>query len=110
MASIPRRTPAYPFLRPVGIMLILVLLLLAAARATSIARSSPLQPTDHGTLFLTSNGILLQAGNPLPIFQFTAPQIDNATTRSLAGRFEAIVGEKGVLEDRYLRNVRYTVA
>jgi hypothetical protein len=67
--------------------------------------------------YVTANGILMQAGSPLPIYSFAQPEIEQSSTEDVANRFSALAGPIGLqqsqlppptFEDSYRGKPRYT--
>ena len=63
--------------------------------------------TDAGG-FLTGNGILIEGGTLLPVFNFLPPQVSTGSSIDLAVRFDTI-GEQQPREDEYLDHMRFSV-
>ena len=59
--------------------------------------------------FRTANGIVIQAGAPLPIFAMAAPAVNGDGSVNLAQQFDSIYDRQSALTDTYRGGVRYTV-
>lgn len=97
-------------LRITAVLLLFIGLLAAivftAGQTTAQASLETASPTGH----LTSNGIWLESGHPLPVFQFLPPQVSgDGSVRPLGGRFSAIGREIDPIEEPYLNQPRFTV-
>ena len=75
----------------------------AAGTAPSSVRSSP------GLPYRTANGVILQAGTPLPIFAMQAPALSTGGVSKLSQQFSNIYNRQGVVTDSYRNMPRYTV-
>jgi hypothetical protein len=90
------------------IKLVLVALLLAPLALSGAGR---LAAQGEPQPYITANGIALQAGAPLPVYQFLKPAITQGLTSSVAGRFTAIASPTQgapVFQDLYRGLPRYT--
>lgn len=66
--------------------------------------------TASPTGYLTSNGIWLESGLPLPVFQFLPPQVSaDGSVRPLGGRFSAIGRTAPLDQTPYLNQPRFTL-
>lgn len=62
------------------------------------------------TAYLTSNGIWLESGLPLPVFQFLPPQVSgDGSVRPLGSRFSAIGRDIAPIEESYLNQPRFII-
>jgi len=86
---------------------VLHLLLLSVIVLTSLG-SAAAQQGSRSTM-ITANGIRLQAGLPLPVFRFNAPQVGPKDTQALGNSFESI-GDQTVLQGNYLGKTRLVVS
>jgi hypothetical protein len=59
--------------------------------------------------YRTANGIIIQAGTPLPIFAMQAPAVNGDGVSNLAQQFSGIYDRQGALTDTYRGGLRYTV-
>ena len=74
----------------------------------TIAQANP--PDASSTGHLTSNGIWLESGLPLPAFQFLPPQVSaDGSVRPLGGRFSAIGRAIDPIQEPYLNQPRFTI-
>ncbi len=85
----------------------LFLLLCAITYGTAVQAKAPAVPaTPHG--LLTSNGIWVETGLSLPVFQFSAPQVSGAGATSLASNFAAL-GSQDPQQDNYVGHPRFSI-
>jgi hypothetical protein len=92
----------------VSLLFIGLLVVIVSTTGRTTAQVSPeiTSPTAH----LTSNGIWLESGLPLPVFQFLPPQVSaDGSVRPLGGRFSAIGRTIDPIEEPYLNQPRFTV-
>lgn len=83
-------------------------LALSLSLAGPVTRAQPPAEEPEAAVFVTANGIRLQAGLPLPIYRFVAPQVSGGQTAELAGQFTSVSGQS-VFQDTYAGNLRFTV-
>ena len=62
-----------------------------------------------GHAFRTANGIVIQAGIPLPIFAMHAPALSGGGVSNLSQQFSSIYARQGTLTDTYRGGLRYTI-
>ncbi len=88
--------------------IVVLLLLVTLIMGTFAALSS--RDALAGRVFVTANGISLQAGQPLPVYKFVTPQITpQNNTLPLSQRFDSIYARQSVAETSYRNKPRYTV-
>lgn len=75
---------------------------------TTHAQSPVDQPAPAPEVFVTANGIGIQAGQPLPVFRFSTPQVSSGQTTELANVFSSVSGQ-ALTQDKYGDLVRYIV-
>lgn len=90
--------------RRIAPTLVLMLIILVG-----LGNGAAAAPDTQSGAYRTANGIVMQAGTPLPVFQFTKPNISSGNTSSLSQLFEGIYARQSVQQDSYLGNPRYTV-
>ncbi len=81
---------------------------LSLTGSTTYAQSTVDQPAQAPEVFVTANGISLQAGEPLPVFRFSTPQVSSGQTAELANLFSSVSGQ-GITQDKYGDLVRFIV-
>lgn len=97
-------------LRLTGVALFFVALLaiIFYSAGQTVAQTNP--PTAAPASHLTSNGIRLESGLPLPVFQFLPAQVSaDGSVRPLGGRFSAIGRTIDPIEEPYLNQPRFTI-
>lgn len=97
-------------LRLTGVALFFVALLaiIFYSAGQTVAQTNP--PTAAPASHLTSNGIWLESGLPLPVFQFLPAQVSaDGSVRPLGGRFSAIGRTITPIEEPYLNQPRFTI-
>ncbi len=96
-------------IRPSWFSLVLALSLILSLTGPTIRAQSPADaPAQTPEVFVTANGISLQAGQPLPVFRFSTPSVTSGQTAELARLFTSVSGQT-VMQDMYADLVRFTV-
>ncbi len=80
---------------------------LSSAAAPATGEVGPSSATARA--FRTANGIVIQAGSPLPIFAMQAPAVNGDGVSNLAQQFDSIYDRQGALTDTYRGGLRFTV-
>ncbi|MBP6804232.1 MAG: hypothetical protein KA362_08985 [Chloroflexi bacterium] len=83
-----------------------VFVFLITAAANLVAQDDTAVPPPSG--LLTSNGIWIETGLPLPVFRLSAPQVTGDGSVRLAANFSALSGSPAE-PDSYLGRSRFTV-
>ncbi len=82
-------------------VLLLALAIIPASGGVLTVRSAPFS-------FVTTNNIVLQQGQTLPVFRLSVPNVTGAATQNLAQRLSGI-GNQAAVQDEYVGRMRFTV-